>query len=48
MIGCKKCKIVEEDIGLKGFDDYDVSLGDLMCGEWVILGKLFLDVQCEL
>lgn len=32
----------------KGFDDYDVRLGDLMRGERATLGKSLLDVQREL
>ena len=48
MIGRKKRKTVEEDTGPKGFDDYDVSLGDLMRGERATLGKSLLDVQREL
>ncbi|WP_370231818.1 helix-turn-helix domain-containing protein [Cognatishimia sp.] len=48
MIGRKKRKAVEEDTGPKGFDDYDVSLGDLMRGERATLGKSLLDVQREL
>lgn len=32
----------------KGFDDYDVSLGDVMRGERATLGKSLLDVQREL
>lgn len=38
-------QIVEEP---KGFDDYDVSLGDVMRGERATLGKSLLDVQREL
>jgi broad specificity phosphatase PhoE len=34
--------------GLRGFDDYDVSLGDLMRGERATLGKSLLDAQREL
>jgi hypothetical protein len=48
MIGRKKRKTVEVDPGPKGFDDYDVSLGDLMRGERATLGKSLLDVQREL
>ena len=32
----------------KGFDDYDLRLGDLMRGERATLGKSLLDVQREL
>lgn len=39
----------DEQVGfLLGFDDLDIWLGDLMWGECVMLGKLLLDVQCEL
>lgn len=39
----------QEDIaGLKGFDDYQIKLGDLMRGERATLGKSLLDVQREL
>lgn len=37
-----------EDVQTKGFDDYDVSLGDLMRGERATMGKSLLDVQREL
>ena len=33
---------------LRGFDDYDVSLGDMLRGERATLGKSLLDVQREL
>lgn len=48
MIGRKKRKTEEVEVGPKGFDDYDVSLGDLMRGERATLGKSLLDVQREL
>ena len=32
----------------KGFDDYDLRLGDMMRGERATLGKSLLDVQREL
>jgi cytoskeletal protein RodZ len=48
MIGRKKRKAEVKDTGPKGFDDYDVSLGDLMRGERATLGKSLLDVQREL
>jgi cytoskeletal protein RodZ len=37
-----------EDVQTKGFDDYDLRLGDLMRGERATLGKSLLDVQREL
>ena len=48
MIGRKKRKTEEVDEGPKGFDDYNVSLGDLMRGERATMGKSLLDVQREL
>ncbi|MCW9042348.1 MAG: DUF4115 domain-containing protein [Pseudopelagicola sp.] len=39
---------VEETSGPKGFDDYDLRLGDMMRGERATLGKSLLDVQREL
>ena len=33
---------------LKGFDDFDLSLGDIMRGERATMGKSLLDVQREL
>ena len=36
------------DPGPKGFDDYDLRLGDVMRGERATLGKSLLDVQREL
>ena len=38
----------ENTTGLKGFDDYQLTLGDLMRGERATLGKSLLDVQREL
>ncbi|MGB1154130.1 MAG: helix-turn-helix domain-containing protein, partial [Paracoccaceae bacterium] len=38
----------ENTKGLKGFDDYQLTLGDLMRGERATLGKSLLDVQREL
>ncbi|WP_322893567.1 MULTISPECIES: helix-turn-helix domain-containing protein [unclassified Yoonia] len=37
-----------EDVQAKGFDDYELRLGDLMRGERATLGKSLLDVQREL
>ena len=48
MIGRKKRKAEVKDTGPKGFDDYDVSLGDLMRGERATMGKSLLDAQREL
>ncbi|MCP9481911.1 DUF4115 domain-containing protein [Shimia sp. CNT1-13L.2] len=39
---------VEHDEGPKGFDDYDLRLGDMMRGERATMGKSLLDVQREL
>lgn len=36
------------DTGLKSFDDYELTLGDLMRGERATLGKSLLDVQREI
>lgn len=49
MIGRKKSRKLE-DMGVapKGFDDYDLRLGDMMRGERATLGKSLLDVQREL
>ena len=37
-----------EDVGPKGFDDFEVRLGDTMRGERATMGKSLLDVQREL
>lgn len=37
-----------EDVQAKGFDDFELRLGDLMRGERATLGKSLLDVQREL
>lgn len=37
-----------EDVEAKGFDDFDLRLGDLMRGERATMGKSLLDVQREL
>lgn len=39
---------VSEPSNLRGFDDFDVCLGDVMRGERATLGKSLLDVQREL
>lgn len=38
----------EDQQTLKGFDDFDLSLGDIMRGERATMGKSLLDVQREL
>ncbi|MEL7151999.1 MAG: RodZ domain-containing protein [Pseudomonadota bacterium] len=38
----------EDQRTLKGFDDFDLSLGDIMRGERATMGKSLLDVQREL
>ena len=43
-----KKPVAEEATKLKGFDDYQTSLGDIMRGERATLGKSLLDVQREL
>ena len=49
MIRRKESRDVEEvDVAPKGFDDYDLQLGDMMRGERATLGKSLLDVQREL
>jgi len=49
MIGRKKSRKPEEvDVAPKGFDDYELLLGDMMRGERATLGKSLLDVQREL
>ncbi|MBR2575568.1 MAG: DUF4115 domain-containing protein [Loktanella sp.] len=39
---------VAEDVQTRGFDDYDLRLGDMMRGERATLGKSLLDIQREL
>ena len=50
MIGRKANTIVEEEavVAPKGFDDYELRLGDVLRGERATLGKSLLDVQREL
>ncbi|MGV8986994.1 MAG: helix-turn-helix domain-containing protein [Cypionkella sp.] len=48
MIGRKFRTPTPEFEGPKGFDDFDLRLGDLMRGERATLGKSLLDVQREL
>ena len=49
MIGRKEPpKVEEEQAPPKGFDDFDLRLGDIMRGERATMGKSLLDVQREL
>lgn len=49
MIGRRKSRKTEDiDVAPKGFDDFDLRLGDMMRGERATLGKSLLDVQREL
>lgn len=48
MIGRRSKPSAVEEEKPKGFDDYDLRLGDLMRGERATLGKSLLDVQREL
>lgn len=50
MIGRRSQRDSEEgmDVRPKGFDDYEVRLGDMMRGERATMGKSLLDVQREL
>jgi cytoskeletal protein RodZ len=48
MIGRRKTPSTSEDVKPKGFDDFELRLGDLMRGERATLGKSLLDVQREL
>lgn len=48
MIGRRDITPVTEEPHLKGFDDFDLRLGDVMRGERATLGKSLLDVQREL
>ena len=48
MIGRRGKTPVTEEAKLKGFDDFDLRLGDVMRGERATLGKSLLDVQREL
>jgi hypothetical protein len=48
MMGWKSRPPVEETDKPKGFDDFDLRLGDVMRGERATLGKSLLDVQREL
>ncbi len=48
MIGRRSIPSTADVVKPKGFDDYDLRLGDLMRGERATLGKSLLDVQREL
>lgn len=48
MIGRKSPPPPEEDQSLRGFDDFELCLGDMLRGERATLGKSLLDVQREL
>ena len=41
-------RVEEVDVEPKGFDDFDLRLGDMMRGERATMGKSLLDVQREL
>src|SRR5688500_18994138 len=45
--GYLRTKVAEESDS-KGFDAFELRLGDLMRGEWATMGKSLLDVQREL
>lgn len=49
MLGRRKTRKSDvEDVAPKGFDDFDLRLGDMMRGERATMGKSLLDVQREL
>ena len=48
MSGRPEASDQEQSSGLKGFDDFDLLLGDIMRGERATMGKSLLDVQREL
>lgn len=48
MIGKKPKRPPEEAVTPKGFDDFDLRLGDIMRGERATMGKSLLDVQRDL
>lgn len=48
MIGRRGSPSADEDKKPKGFDDFELRLGDVMRGERATLGKSLLDVQREL
>lgn len=48
MIGRKHSDSIEQDVKPRGFDDFELRLGDIMRGERATMGKSLLDVQREL
>ncbi|MFK7869485.1 MAG: helix-turn-helix domain-containing protein [Roseobacter sp.] len=48
MIGRKHSEGVQKKVEPKGFDDFEMRLGDIMRGERATMGKSLLDVQREL
>ena len=49
MIGRRFSRKTDKDeVEPRGFDDFDIRLGDLMRGERATLGKSLLDVEREL
>ncbi len=48
MIGRRSTPSTQEDVKPKGFDDFELKLGDIMRGERATLAKSLLDVQREL
>jgi cytoskeletal protein RodZ len=48
MMRRRKLKAEQETAQPKGFDDYELKLGDMMRGERATMGKSLLDVQREL
>ncbi len=48
MIGRRMSPSAAEEVRPKGFDDFELRLGDVMRGERATLGKSLLDVQREL
>ena len=48
MMRRRKLKAEQETAEPKGFDDYELKLGDVMRGERATMGKSLLDVQREL
>ena len=43
-----RSKTPQKASGLKGFDDFQIRLGDMMRGERATMGKSLMDVQREL
>ena len=48
MLGRFATPPIEKTVTLKGFDDYEVRLGDVMRGERAILGKSLQDIERDL